>query len=74
MNRRVTIALPIEDRQRSYDFYRSAPGLKPVGKERMNQGGGSIVAAPEEQAWGFTAVATDPDGHAWQIVASSGSR
>lgn len=134
MSRNFTIALPIEDRQRSYEFYQSALGLKPVGDpaedgvpeplqfqldehvvlmllpsggfdwvtgdrqvappdvsevllglevstaekvtatvERMKHGGGSIAAAPEQQDWGFTGVATDPDGHAWQIIATSGS-
>lgn len=131
MNRNFTIALPIEDRQRSYEFYQSSLGLKPVGEaaedgvpeplqfqldehvmlmlvpsggfdwvtgnrqvappdmsevllslevssaeevtttvERIKQGGGSIAATPDQQEWGFTGVATDPDGHAWQIIAA----
>lgn len=37
--------------------------------ERMHAGGGQILAAPMQQDWGFTGVATDPDGHAWQIIA-----
>lgn len=38
---------------------------------RMRDGGGHPLAAPTQQEWGFTAVVTDPDGHAWQIIAES---
>ncbi|WP_328821709.1 VOC family protein [Nesterenkonia haasae] len=37
--------------------------------ERMRAGGGGVFAAPAQQDWGFSGVATDPDGHAWQIIA-----
>lgn len=37
--------------------------------ERMRIGGGQVLAEPAQQEWGFTGVATDPDGHAWQIQA-----
>lgn len=37
---------------------------------RMHAAGGTILAEPEQQDWGFTGVCTDPDGHAWQITAS----
>lgn len=57
MNRAITIALPTEDRVRAYEFYRSALNLTPVGE-------------PAGQPWGFSAVVTDPDGHAWQLIAS----
>ncbi|GAA4928046.1 VOC family protein [Nesterenkonia rhizosphaerae] len=130
IRRSVTIALPIEDRKRSYDFYQVTLGLKPLGEpaadgvpeplqfsldertslmlipaggfswvlgkgdvapaglsevllslqvtsaeevsgtlERMRANGGKILAETEQQEWGFTGVATDPDGHAWQIIA-----
>lgn len=32
IRRSVTIALPIEDRKRSYDFYQVTLGLKPLGE------------------------------------------
>jgi uncharacterized protein len=34
-------------------------------------GGGRIVVEPDHQAWGYTAVVADPDGHLWQLVADS---
>lgn len=35
--------------------------------DRMRAAGGEVVAEPGEQPWGFSAVATDLDGHAWQF-------
>lgn len=57
MNRAITVALPTEDRVRTYEFYRAALNLPSVGD-------------PGEQRWGFSALVTDPDGHAWQLNAS----
>lgn len=132
MSRPITVALPTTDRQRSYDFYREALGLEPVGEpaedgvpeplqfrldehvtlmliptggfgwalggrdvalpglsevllsvtaasteevweivKRMHAAGGEVLTTPEQQDWGFTAVVTDPDGHAWQIMATT---
>jgi uncharacterized protein len=31
--------------------------------------GAEVVMAPAQQPWGYTAVITDPDGHAWQLQA-----
>ncbi|MBM9461637.1 VOC family protein [Nocardioides sp. zg-536] len=31
-------------------------------------GGGRIVAEPNRQPWGYTAVVADPDGHLWQLA------
>lgn len=36
--------------------------------ERMRGAGGEVIVEPAQQDWGFTAVATDPDGHAWQLI------
>lgn len=36
---------------------------------RMREAGGEVLAELTQQDWGFTAVITDPDGHAWQIIA-----
>lgn len=130
VTRPITIALAIEDRQRSYAFYQETLGLEPVGEPaedgvpeplqfrleertslmliptggfgwvlgsrqvappgvsevllslvvasadevgetvaRMRTAGGEVLAEPAQQEWGFAAVATDPDGHAWQILA-----
>lgn len=41
--------------------------------DRMRNAGGDILAEPTHQEWGFAAVATDPDGHAWQLLAHAGS-
>lgn len=57
MNRAITIALPTEDRVRTYEFYRAALNLP-------------SVRDPGEQRWGFSALVTDPDGHAWQLITS----
>ena len=40
--------------------------------ERMLEAGAEIVLEPTEQPWGFSAVVTDPDGHAWQLIAAQG--
>lgn len=37
---------------------------------RMRNAGGEVLSEPTQQDWGFTAVATDPDGHAWQLFAA----
>lgn len=37
--------------------------------ERVRRAGGEVIAAPERQEWGYTAICADPDGHAWQIIA-----
>ena len=34
----------------------------------MEAAGGKVLSEPGQQAWGFTGVATDLDGHAWQIL------
>ncbi len=47
----------------------ASPGEVSRIVERMHAGGGVILAAPMQQDWGFAGVATDPDGHAWQIIA-----
>lgn len=36
--------------------------------DRMRHAGGEVLAEPAQQDWGFTGVAADPDGHAWQII------
>lgn len=130
MTRTFTIALPTNDRQRTFTFYQETLGLQPIGEptedgvpeplqfridekstvmfiptggfgwvlgdrqaapntvsecllsltvesptevddiiNRMRAGGGEVFAEPTQQDWGFTGVATDPDGHAWQIIA-----
>lgn len=38
--------------------------------EGIRQAGGEVLAEPTQQPWGFTAVATDLDGHAWQLIAN----
>lgn len=38
---------------------------------QMRYAGGEVLAEPAQQEWGFTGVATDPDGHAWQIIAGT---
>lgn len=41
--------------------------------DRFRGAGGGVVAAPAAQPWGYTAICTDPDGHAWQITAAAAS-
>lgn len=36
--------------------------------EAMRAAGGDVLSEPAQQQWGFTGVATDLDGHAWQIL------
>ncbi|MCL3819542.1 VOC family protein [Aeromicrobium wangtongii] len=31
--------------------------------------GGTSISAPAVRPWGYTAVVTDPDGHAWEATA-----
>jgi predicted lactoylglutathione lyase len=31
--------------------------------------GAETVAAPGRRPWGYTAIVTDPDGHAWEVTA-----
>ncbi|MFD4293645.1 VOC family protein [Rhodococcus sp. NPDC058532] len=35
--------------------------------ERIRSAGGTVLAAPEHQPWGYTALCADPDGHVWQL-------
>ncbi|OLT49164.1 glyoxalase [Saccharomonospora sp. CUA-673] len=37
--------------------------------DRVAAAGGSVLATPTHQEWGYTALCADPDGHAWQLVA-----
>ncbi|WP_029089881.1 VOC family protein [Brevibacterium album] len=39
--------------------------------ERVRRAGGEVSAEPANQDWGYTAICTDPDGHAWQVTAGS---
>lgn len=39
--------------------------------ERVRSAGGEVLAEPERQDWGYTAICTDLDGHAWQITAAT---
>ncbi|MBC2935180.1 VOC family protein [Nocardioides sp. zg-1228] len=32
--------------------------------------GATSISAPEARPWGYTAVVTDPDGHAWEATAA----
>ncbi|GAB3481986.1 VOC family protein [Nocardiopsis coralliicola] len=36
--------------------------------ERIRRAGGTVIAGPERQPWGYTAACADPDGHLWQIT------
>ncbi|MEU0490520.1 VOC family protein [Nocardiopsis sp. NPDC006139] len=36
--------------------------------ERARQAGGEIVAAPEQQPWGYAGICADLDGHLWQVT------
>ena len=36
---------------------------------RAERAGGSVVAAPARQPWGYSAAFKDPDGHVWLVVA-----
>lgn len=35
--------------------------------ERIRDAGGQVATEPQSQSWGYSAVCTDVDGHAWQI-------
>ena len=37
--------------------------------DRVPAAGGEVDAAPAQQDWGYAALVSDPDGHAWQFVA-----
>ncbi|OAV59412.1 VOC family protein [Enteractinococcus helveticum] len=37
--------------------------------ERIITAGGTVITAAAQQAWGYTALCADPDGHVWQITA-----
>lgn len=36
---------------------------------RVAEAGGRILTSPRQQEWGYTALCTDLDGHAWQLMA-----
>lgn len=38
--------------------------------ERIRTAGGEISSEPEAKAWGYSALCTDVDGHAWQLTAA----
>jgi len=35
--------------------------------ERMVSAGGTVLASPTQQPWGFESLVADPDSHAWQL-------
>ncbi|HIY65991.1 MAG TPA: VOC family protein [Candidatus Agrococcus pullicola] len=37
--------------------------------DRVPAAGGEVDAAPAQQDWGYAALVSGPDGHAWQFVA-----
>ncbi|MGO3146078.1 MAG: VOC family protein [Leucobacter sp.] len=39
--------------------------------QRVRDSEGSVIAEASCQDWGYTALCADPDGHVWEIVASS---
>jgi predicted lactoylglutathione lyase len=39
--------------------------------DRARLAGAEIVMEPAQQAWGYTAVFADPDGHLWQVRSAS---
>ena len=39
--------------------------------QRVKDSGGSVITEASREDCGYTALFTDPDGHAWQITASS---
>ncbi|MFD0557083.1 hypothetical protein FB566_2338 [Stackebrandtia endophytica] len=41
--------------------------------DRVRLAGGEVISAPGQQDWGYTAICTDVDGHAWQITTESGT-
>ncbi len=38
---------------------------------RIRECGGTVLADPGHQPWGYTALCADPDGHVWQVLVSS---
>lgn len=46
-----------------------SPAEVTAAAERMRDAGGEILVEPVQQDWGFSAVVTDPDGHAWELIA-----
>jgi uncharacterized protein len=38
---------------------------------RAGAAGGTIVAAPATQPWGYAATFADPDGHLWMVVSAA---
>lgn len=39
--------------------------------ERVRGAGGQVIAEPSHKDWGYTAICTDLDGHAWNITTAS---
>jgi predicted lactoylglutathione lyase len=43
-----------------------------AGVDRLAQvaveAGGSVVSAPAQQPWGYSATVADPDSHLWQVL------
>lgn len=37
--------------------------------ERIDAAGGHVLVPAEQKDWGYTALCSDPDGHAWQLIA-----
>lgn len=35
--------------------------------EQLERAGGTVVAPPTRQSWGFESLVGDPDGHIWQL-------
>ncbi|WP_017586225.1 VOC family protein [Nocardiopsis ganjiahuensis] len=35
---------------------------------RVRDAGGAVLAEPDHQPWGYTALCADPDGHVWQVL------
>lgn len=35
---------------------------------RAEEAGGTVIAAPQAQPWGYSATFSDPDGHLWQVL------
>ncbi|GAA4006080.1 VOC family protein [Allokutzneria multivorans] len=37
---------------------------------RAREAGATVIVEPAQQPWGYSAVFTDPDGHAWMVTAT----
>lgn len=37
---------------------------------QVSDAGGTVLAAAQQQDWGYTALCADPDGHVWMLVAA----